>query len=46
MNSWRLLFDNPLNLKEILESALILFSHAAVFFSATVYIFNKKDILS
>lgn len=46
MNSWRLLFDNPLNLKEILESALILLSHAAVFFTATVYIFSKKDILS
>ncbi len=46
MNSWRLLFDNPLNLKEILEAALILIGHVAVFFTATVYIFNKKDILS
>jgi ABC-2 type transport system permease protein len=46
MNSWRLFFDNPMNLKEISESVLILMGHVAAFFGLTVYIFNKKDILS
>ncbi|HVO75352.1 MAG TPA: ABC transporter permease subunit [Ignavibacteriaceae bacterium] len=46
MNSWRLLFDNPLNINEILSSVLILLGHVAAFFFAAAYIFNKKDILS
>ncbi len=46
MNSWRLFFDNPMNLKEISESILILLGHVALFFGAAFHIFNKKDILS
>jgi ABC-2 type transport system permease protein len=46
MTSLRLLFDNPLNLKEITESVLILGGHAVLFFGLSAYIFNKKDILS
>lgn len=46
MSSWRLLFDNPLNLTEIMDSVLILSGHVAAFFGLSVIIFNKKDILS
>jgi ABC-2 type transport system permease protein len=46
MSSWRLFFDDPVDLSKILESALILFGHIIAFFGAAFYIFNKKDILT
>ena len=46
MSSWRLFFDNPIDLSKILESTLILVGHILAFFGVTVYIFNKKDILT
>jgi ABC-2 type transport system permease protein len=46
MSSWRLFFDDPIDTSKILESVLILTGHIIVFFSAAVYIFHKKDILT
>jgi ABC-2 type transport system permease protein len=46
MNSWRMLFDDPVDIHKILESVVVLAGHTAVFFGATVYIFHKKDILT
>jgi len=46
MSSWRLFFDDPIDLSKILESTLILVGHILAFFGVTVYIFNKKDILT
>jgi len=46
MSSWRLFFDNPLDVSKIIESILILTGHILVFFGVTVYIFHKKDILT
>jgi len=46
MNSWRMLFDDPVDIHKILESVVVLAGHIAVFFGVTVYIFHKKDILT
>ncbi len=46
MNSWRLLFDDPVDISKILQSVIILASHIIVFFGAAVYVFHKKDILT
>jgi ABC-2 type transport system permease protein len=46
MNSWRLLFDDPVDISRIIQSVLILAGHIAVFFGAAVYVFHKKDILT
>lgn len=46
MLSWRLFFDDPLETAEIIKSALVLFLHVVIFFTATLIIFKRKDILS
>lgn len=46
MQSWRSFFNDPIDIQEIFKSALVLTGHVVFFFGATVYIFNKKDILS
>jgi ABC-2 type transport system permease protein len=46
MQSWRSFFDDPIDMHDILKSAGVLLGHVVIFLSATVYIFNKKDILS
>ncbi|MCU0332291.1 MAG: ABC transporter permease [Ignavibacteriaceae bacterium] len=43
---WREFFDDPLDLAEITKSVLVLGGHIIIFFTATSFIFNKKDILS
>lgn len=44
--SWRLLFNNPVNVNEILKAVLILIAHIVVFYSLTLYLFKHKDILT
>jgi ABC-2 type transport system permease protein len=44
--SWRLFFQDPFDLSEIIKSVLILAGHVVFFFSLTLYLFRKKDILS
>jgi len=46
MQSWRSFFDDPIDFQELFKSAAVLIGHVIFFFGATVYIFNKKDILS
>jgi ABC-2 type transport system permease protein len=46
MQSWRSFFDDPIDIQDILKSAGVLAGHVIFFLGATVYIFNKKDILS
>ncbi len=46
MQSWRLLFDKPVDFSEILKSTIILLGHIILFFSAALIIFKKKDILT
>jgi len=46
MLDWREFFDDPLNLAEITKSVLVLSGHIIIFFTATSFIFHKKDILS
>jgi ABC-2 type transport system permease protein len=43
---WRLFFDEQVDFRQILKSATILGSHCAGFLIATLFLFNRKDILS
>lgn len=44
--SWRDFFDKPVDLGEVLKSIMILLLHVVVFYSLTLYLFRKKDILT
>lgn len=44
--NWRLFFDDPLDFPEIIKSIAVLTGHIAVFFTAALIIFNRKDILT
>jgi ABC-2 type transport system permease protein len=46
MMNWREFFDDPLDFAEITKAVLVLSGHIIVFFTATSFIFHKKDILS
>ncbi|HEX6333718.1 MAG TPA: ABC transporter permease [Flavisolibacter sp.] len=46
MLNWKGFFDRPVDLGEVLKSALILVFHIILFVSLSIYIFRKKDILS
>lgn len=44
--NWRLFFDDPLDTSEILKSIAVLGGHIVVFFTAALWIFKRKDILT
>lgn len=46
MQDWRLFFNDPVDTSQVMKSGLVLFGHIVVFFTATLLIFRKKDILS
>lgn len=46
ISSWQLFFDNPVDVKEILNSIGVLVLHIVIFFGATLVIFKRKDILT
>ncbi len=46
MNAGRYMFDNPIEVQYVIRSASILLGHVVVLFGATLYIMNKKDILT
>ncbi|MBX2975021.1 MAG: ABC transporter permease subunit [Ignavibacteriaceae bacterium] len=46
MPLWRSFFDDPIDYSEVLKSGFILLGHVISFFGLTIYLFNKKDILS
>jgi ABC-2 type transport system permease protein len=46
LNTWQLFFYFDINFKEILTAAIILLFHILIFYSVTVFSFNRKDILS
>ncbi|NNG26552.1 MAG: ABC transporter permease subunit [Ignavibacteriaceae bacterium] len=43
---WREFFNDPVDTFKIIESTLILFGHAVLFFGLAAFVFRKKDILS
>jgi len=43
---WKLFFDDPIEMDEIIKAAAVLFGHIIVLFGITAYFFNKKDILT
>lgn len=46
MLGWKGFFDDPVHYPAVLRSAGVLLLHIVLLFSATVYIFKRKDILS
>jgi ABC-2 type transport system permease protein len=46
MLNWKGFFDRPVDIREVLKSALFLMGHIAFFVSLSIYIFKRKDILS
>jgi ABC-2 type transport system permease protein len=46
MLNWKEFFGDPIDYPEIIKAVLVLAGHIIVFFTATAFIFKKKDILS
>ena len=46
MLNWKGFFDRPVDVREVLKSAMFLIGHIAFFVSLSIYIFRRKDILS
>lgn len=46
MLNWKGFFDDPVDYREVLKSALVLSFHIIVFVSLATFVFRKKDILS
>jgi len=46
MLSWRLFFDDPVDVSEILKSVAVLFGHIVLFYGLAACIFKRKDILT
>lgn len=46
MLNWKGFFDQPVDVREVLKSALVLLFHIVLFVSLAVWAFRKKDILS
>ncbi|NTS40608.1 ABC transporter permease [Flavisolibacter sp. BT320] len=46
MLNWKGFFDQPVDVREVLKSALVLVFHIVLFVSLAVWAFRKKDILS
>jgi len=46
MLSWRLFFDDPVDVSGILKSVAVLFGHIVLFYGLAACIFKRKDILT
>ncbi len=46
MSSWESFFDYNLSVAQVVKDGAILISYILIFYSATVYYFNRKDVLS
>ncbi|NWF89161.1 MAG: ABC transporter permease subunit [Ignavibacteriaceae bacterium] len=46
MQSWHYFFDDPIEVQDVIKSVAVLAGHVIFFFTITVYIFYRKDILS
>ncbi|MEO6069268.1 MAG: ABC transporter permease subunit [Chitinophagaceae bacterium] len=46
MLNWKGFFENPVDYREVLKSAVVLLMHICFFVSLAILIFRKKDILS
>jgi ABC-2 type transport system permease protein len=44
MINWKGFFDRPVDVREVLKSALVLLFHIVLFVSLAVYFFRKKDV--
>jgi ABC-2 type transport system permease protein len=46
MLNWKGLFDQPVDVQEVVKSALVLVFHIVLFVSLAIWVFRRKDILS
>jgi len=46
MNTWQLVFDDPIDKERVLKNILVLSGHIAAFFGLTLFLFKRKDILT
>lgn len=46
MLNWKGFFERPVDVAEVLKSALVLLFHIVVFVSLAIYSFHRKDVLS
>jgi hypothetical protein len=46
MLNWKGFFDRPVDVSEVLKSALVLLFHIVLFVSLAIRVFRKKDVLS
>jgi len=46
IDTWRSFFDNPIDVHTVIKSVLILLAHIVVFYSAALFVFKRKDILT
>ena len=46
LDSWQMLFSYDVNLMDIFFDAFILCAHIFIFYGLTIFLFNKKDILT
>ncbi|WP_121352596.1 ABC transporter permease [Flavisolibacter nicotianae] len=46
MLNWKGFFDRPVDVREVLKSALVLLAHIVLFVSLAIAFFRKKDVLS
>ena len=46
MLNWKGFFEDPVDYREVLKSALILLTHIVLFVSLVIFVFKRKDILS
>jgi ABC-2 type transport system permease protein len=46
MLNWKGFFDQPVDIREVLKSMLVLLFHIVLFVSLAIWVFRKKDVLS
>jgi ABC-2 type transport system permease protein len=46
MLNWKGFFEQPVDAREVLKSALVLLAHIVGFVSIAIFVFRKKDILT
>lgn len=46
MLNWKGFFEQPVDVREVVKSALVLLTHIVLFVSIAIFVFHKKDILT
>jgi ABC-type transport system involved in multi-copper enzyme maturation permease subunit len=46
MLNWKGFFDQPVDIREVSKSMLVLLFHIVLFVSLAIWVFRRKDVLS